>query len=122
MSHKNEQDHAMWSDLFQYSLEKAKGLDQLSEELGAIAPTYGREPGPVPGKHIKRWISGERLFPLWARQTVLHFAKEQGWAPKTKDQAASCYSLWLKAYPGATVDQFASDFNIHPESEILKFT
>lgn len=117
----SEKDQAFWQELMAYCVEKAGSWDTLAEDLRDITHLYGSESKGVTAANLQRWVSGGRLFRLWARLSVLHYAKENGWSPRNNDDASICYSLWLKAYPGATVTEFASDFNIQ-SSEILKFT
>ena len=117
----NELDQALWRELMAYCVEQAGSWEALAEQLRDITRMYGSESNGVTAANLKLWVAGGRLFRLWARLSVLHYAKEHGWTPRNATEASICYSLWLKANPGATLTEFASDFNIE-SSEILKFT
>lgn len=117
----NEIDNAFWQKLMAYCVSQAGSWETLAEMLREITPLYGSESKGVTASNLRGWVAGDRLFRLWARLSVLHFARIHGWTPTNAEDASICYSLWLKANPGATVTDFASDFNIE-SSEILKFT
>lgn len=117
-----DSEQAWWEGLIEQARSYAGGEDQLAQAITVLARTvYGSTSKAINPANIRRWANGDRLFPLWARLSVLRYCRDNGWQPQNADEAHRCFTLWQKGHD-ATLAQFASDFNIDPGSEILKFT